>query len=202
MKWKNLRMLFSPSKKHIPAEKQPEGVLLYCKTQNDNDSLIWIDNNGKAVSQSPLEIIKAASCDQDEKAFQRSEIHHHLVRKGLMIISKEEESVGGQLGKPKGAKFRTYQKLKSLYEYEKAKNSLFVLDELNKAIEDIYKYPLREGAKDILNRQLKSGIDDFELAELVINLRRENRLSIIPEDDDIKRLEPQIICSLGLFNYS
>lgn len=198
----NLENVVFSSKDHLASEKQPEGVLLYTKTQNDNDSLIWIDKNGNTVSQSPLEILKAASCGPVEKAFPRKEIHHDLVRKGLKIISKDEQSIGGQLGKPSGAKFRTYQRLKKYYEEEKSKNTLFGLDELNKSIEDIYKYPLREGAKDILNRQLKTGIDDYELAELVMNLRKENRLSIIPEDEeDLRRIEPQIICSLGLFNH-
>jgi hypothetical protein len=37
-----------------------------------------------------------------------------------------------------------------------------------KAIDEIYRYPLRQSAMHSLNRQLKSGIDDAQLAELAI----------------------------------
>ena len=67
---------------------------------------------------------------------------------------------------------------------------------MNKAIEDIYKYPLLQSATDTLNRQLKSGISDPELAELVIALRRDARLCRVAED--VESSEPQVICSLGL----
>ena len=70
--------------------------------------------------------------------------------------------------------------------------------QLTKAIEDIYKYPLLQSATDTLNRQLKSGIGDDELAELVISLRQDARLCRVSEDE--AEAEPQVICSLGLRN--
>ena len=73
---------------------------------------------------------------------------------------------------------------------------LFNTQELRRAIEDIYRYPLRQGATDTLNRQLRSGISDQALAELVIDLRNEDRLCIVQEERQTQ--EPQIICSLGL----
>src|SRR6266566_908192 len=65
------------------------------------------------------------------------------------------------------------------------------------ALEDIYKYPLQGTARDTLNRQLRSGISDEQLAALVIDLRADNRLCQIHEQ--LETQEPQIICSLGLF---
>ena len=47
-----------------------------------------------------------------------------------------------------------------------------------------------------LNRQLKSGIDDAGLAELVIALRQDARLCRVADDESVA--EPQVICSLGL----
>ena len=64
------------------------------------------------------------------------------------------------------------------------------------ALEDIYRYPLRQTAIDSLNRQLRSGISDHALAELVIALREEGRLSKVLETAE--KEEPRIICSLGL----
>ncbi|MGO8747361.1 MAG: hypothetical protein ACLQNE_15355 [Thermoguttaceae bacterium] len=62
--------------------------------------------------------------------------------------------------------------------------------------EEIYTYPLRQTAVDTLNRQLRSGIADDNLAELVVELRAEGRLCIIHEEEESQ--EPQIICSMGL----
>ena len=69
--------------------------------------------------------------------------------------------------------------------------------EVNRALDEIYKYPLRQVAVDALNRQLKSGVSDDQLAELVLMLRGDGRLCIVHEDEETR--EPHIICSLGLF---
>jgi hypothetical protein len=74
---------------------------------------------------------------------------------------------------------------------------LFVSDELERAITDIYRFPLRQSATDSINRQLKAGISDEDLAELVMGLRSEDRLSL--KEDEIETQEPRIICSMGLF---
>jgi hypothetical protein len=47
-----------------------------------------------------------------------------------------------------------------------------------------------------LNRQLKIGLDDQRLAELVIALRQDARLRRLSETAE--SVEPQVICSLGL----
>jgi len=120
--------------------------------------------------------------------------HHLLVRKGVEKIVAEEKTVGGQLGRPSGARFRTYERLKRYAEM--VKGTLFDTPQLNKAIEDIYRYPLRQSATDTLNRQLRSGISDDKLADLVMALRDDDRLCIIHEEDQTQ--EPQIICSMGL----
>ncbi|MDQ3555822.1 MAG: hypothetical protein M3409_03465 [Gemmatimonadota bacterium] len=76
------------------------------------------------------------------------------------------------------------------------RGTLMETAELARAIDDVYRYPLRSAATDTLNRQLRSGIDDAQLAELVIALREDDRLSIVDEEEQER--EPQIICSLGL----
>jgi hypothetical protein len=179
---------------HKPSEKAPEGVLVYVKTGEGNDALAWVDRKGEAVTESQLAILKAAECTPDIPALPRLENHHELVRKGVDLIVEEEKSVGGQLGRPSGARFRTYERLK--HYAEMVKGTLFDSPELAKAIEDIYRYPLRQVAIDMLNRQLKSGVADQQLAELVIALREDGRLCIIEEEEQVQ--EPKIICSMGL----
>jgi len=118
-----------------------------------------------------------------------------LVEAGVRHIVQEEKRVGGQLGRPSGARFRTYTRLKRYA--EEVKGTLFDREALPKAIDDIYRYPLRQAAIDTLNRQLRSGIDDAALADLVIALREEDRLCVIDPDTEVQ--EPRIISSLGLF---
>jgi hypothetical protein len=74
---------------------------------------------------------------------------------------------------------------------------LLVTPDLLKTVDLIYRYPLRQSAVDRLNRTLKSGIDDQQLAELVAALYLDDRLCLIHEEGQTQ--EPQIICSLGLF---
>jgi hypothetical protein len=102
--------------------------------------------------------------------------------------------VGGQLGRPAGARFRTYERLKRYA--EQVKGTLFDSPSLAKAIEEIYRYPLRQAAIDTLNRQLRAGIDDQTLADLVMALRDDDRLCLVEEEEQTR--EPQIVCSLGL----
>ena len=78
-------------------------------------------------------------------------------------------------------------------------NTLFVNEALKKSVDDIYKYPLKEFARETLGRQLKAGIADDQLASLAISLREEDKLCIVNEDEQPTR-QPQIICSLGLKN--
>ncbi len=180
---------------HTPQPVQPEGVLLYMKTTEGNDSLIYVDREGNSVTQSQLAVLKMAACEESTPAIPRDKQHHKLVEKGAELIAEEEKNMGGQLGRPSGARFRTYERLKSYV--QEMKRTLFITEELLKAIDDIYRYPLRQSAIDTLNRQLISGISNQQLAELVVALRMDDRLCIVSED--LEKREPSIICSLGLF---
>ncbi len=179
---------------HSPTDAEPEGALIYMRTGEENDALAWVDREGQSVTESQFAILQAAVCDPDTPAMSPLENHHDLVRKGTALMITEERSIGGGLGRPSGARFRAYQRLTQYA--EDVQEMLFNTQELRRAIEDIYRYPLRQGATDILNRQLRSGISDRGLAELVIDLRNEDRLCIVQEERQTR--EPQIICSLGL----
>lgn len=181
---------------HQAKDKEPEGVLVYMRTAEGNDALTWVDKNGKIVSQSPLAILRAAECPRQTVPVFRHAQHHELVRRGVEHLLEEEKAIGGQLGRPSSARFRTYEHLKRYA--EEIKGTLFESAELLKAIDALYRYPLRQAATDTLNRQLRTGIPDEELARLAITLWEEDRLCLVhPEDSGT---EPVILCSLGLFN--
>ena len=140
---------------------------------------------------------EGAQCTPDTEPKYKLENHHELVKKGIDFIRDEEKNTGGSLGKKTGVKYRVYMRLdRYCKEYE---GTLFVNEQLKKAADDIYKYPLKEFARETLNRQLKSGIADDQLGSLVISLREEDKLAIVNEDEQPNR-EPQIICSMGLTN--
>ncbi|MEM7715868.1 MAG: helicase-related protein [Cyanobacteria bacterium P01_A01_bin.68] len=181
---------------HKPKSLQPEGVLLYMKTAEGNDSLVYVDGDGNRVTQSQLAILKTAACEPLTPTIPKHEKHHELVLKATELLAEEEKNSGGQLGRKSSARFRTYERLKN-YAREN-KGTLFITEELLKAIDDIYRYPLRPSATDTLNRQLRSGISNQQLAELVIAMQTDNRLCSVSEE--IEKREPQIICSLGLFD--
>jgi len=185
------------TREHAGTEKEPQGVLVYVKTAEENDSLVWMDKEGKSVTQSQLAVLRAAQCEPETPAIPRNPRHHELVRQAIAQIIQQEKAVGGQLGRPSGARYRTYDRLKRYYDELEKREPLFARDDLVKAIDAIYKYPLRSSATDILNRQMRAGIPDEDLAELVISLRNEDRLSLVHKEAE--RQEPRIICSLGLF---
>lgn len=182
------------TKEHGAEKNGPGGALVYLRTAEGNDALTWIDSNGNAVTQSQFEILRAAECAPNTPALPRRADHHALVKKGAEYVVAEEKTFGGQLGRPSGARFRTYEKLKRYAEH--VKGTLYESAQLMKAIDEIYRYPLMQSATDTLNRQLRLGISDENLAELVTALRNEDRLCVIHEAEQVR--EPQIICSLGL----
>ena len=182
------------SKAHHEDPERPAGALVYMRTAQGYDSLAWVDRAGRSITRSQFEILRAAACLPDTPALRRHETHHGVVAKAAAHIASEEKQVGGQLGRPSGARFRTYERLKSYA--ESVKGTLFDTAALRQAIDEIYRHPLRQTAVDALNRQLRSGVSDETLAELVGTLRDEDRLCIVHEEDE--RQEPSIICSMGL----
>ena len=191
----NLPDVVFSSRQHSPIAQRPEGVLVFMRTADGNDALAYVDREGRSITESQLEILSAAECRADTPAQPHHESHHQLVVDGVRHAVREEKRIGGQLGRPSGARFRTYTRLKQ--HTEAIKGQLFDVDALHKAIDDIYRYPLRQSAVDTLNRQLRSGVDDAQLADIVMSLREEDRLC--QGGDDPEAQEPQIICSLGLF---
>ena len=181
------------SKAHLDQPESPEGALAYIRTARGHDALAWLDKNGNSVTESQFDILRAAACDPDAPAVPRRANHHELVRMAAEQVAKEEHQVGGQLGRPSGARFRVYECLKRHAEGLPDGDPL--RKRLEKALEDIYRYPLRQSAADAFNRQLSS-ISDADLAELVCSLREDDRLCNISEEKPAD--EPQIICSMGL----
>ena len=184
------------AKVHPCSPTHPQGVLVYMRSALGNDALAWLDEHGNRVSESQYEILRAAACSLDTPAVERAENHHELVGKAVqMMIENAASLTGGQLGRPSGARFKLYERLKR---YASAvKGTLWDTQDLQNTITDVYTYPLRQSAVDSINRQLRADISDANLAQLANNLRGENMLNIVP-DETQQQEEPKVICSLGL----
>lgn len=188
------------SRHYTGSPQRPEGVLTYVKTSDGADALVWLDKEGQIVTESQLAILHAAACPPDTPAQQRHPLHHELVQKGVALSQEADylAATGGQLGSPKGARYRTYEKLNQYLAHLQQTAPLLIPEDLKRAMDYVYSYPLRAAAVDTLNRQLRAGISDPDLAALVINLWKDDRLSLVHQET-AEQQEPRILCSLGLF---
>ena len=178
----------------LGADAAKGGALVYVKSPEGNDHLAWVGANGKTVTESQFTVLRAAECEPATPAVQRLPQHHDLVATGLQLAVSQDKAVGGGLGRPSSPRRRTYERLKA-YATEQMQ-TLFRDEELERALDDMYQRPLLETAADLLNRLMRSGVNDAELAEAVKSLREEGRLTYA--EDDAALREPRVVCSLGL----
>ncbi|HCI56455.1 MAG TPA: hypothetical protein DFI01_11115 [Bacteroidales bacterium] len=171
-------------------------IITYHRNSRGFEVLTWLDENGSIISTSQSRILKVAECSLDTPAVEKLPNHHELVKQSVMIAEKEAAKSGGQLGSKSSARYKAYGILTRYY--ESVKNTLFDIDALKKTINDIYHYPLRETAREIINRRIKLGCSDEEMAYLCMQLRDEGRLCVIEQKDQDSFNTPQIICSLGI----
>ena len=170
------------------------GALVYVKSPEGNDHLAWVGANGKVVTESQYAVLRAAECEPGTQPKPRLENHHDLVANGLHLATTQDKAVGGGLGRPSSPRRRAYERLKP-YAGEQMK-TLFRDEELERALDDMYQRPLLETSADLLNRLMRGGVNDEELAGAVKSLREENRLTYA--EDDAALREPRVVCSMGL----
>ncbi|MBK8115450.1 MAG: NgoFVII family restriction endonuclease [Candidatus Accumulibacter sp.] len=170
------------------------GTLVYVKSPEGNDHLAWISPDGKVVTESQFTILRVAECAPDTPAVPRAENHHELVAEGLKLAVHQGKAIGGGLGRPSSPRRRAYESLKRYAEAQR--HTLFRDEELERALDDLYARPLLETAADLLNRLMRGGVNDEELAGAVKTLREEGRLTYTEEDAQLR--EPRVVCSLGL----
>jgi superfamily II DNA or RNA helicase len=189
------------TREHEPTGSDPEGVLLYLRTNEGTDSLAWVDRNGDSVTQSQMRILRTARCSIDTPPLPRHPQHHDLVTRGAELIAEQTKTVAGTLGNKRSAAARTYDRLMAYTQNVRETTPILAMgtewESLERAIEEINQHPLRQNAIARLNREFKAGASDEQLARLVTFLREHDALCVI--DPEERRDGAQIICSMGLF---
>ncbi|XFA73620.1 C-terminal helicase domain-containing protein [Thermosynechococcaceae cyanobacterium Okahandja] len=190
------------TRQHEPTGVDPEGVLVYLRTGSGTDALAWIDKDGNSVTQSQMRILRMARCSINTPALPRHPQHHQLVARGAELIAEQTKTVAGTLGNRRSAAARTYDRLMAYTQHVRETTPLLAVgtewENLERAIEEINQYPLKQNAIARLNRELKAGISDEQLAKLVTFLREHDALCVINPEE--RRDGTQIICSMGLFS--
>jgi hypothetical protein len=178
---------------------EPSGVITYLRFPDGTDALVRVDEQGHLVSQSLTAAFRAAACAPDTPLRPRADHHHELVGKAVEWAVQEQVTPGGQLGSLRSIRRKVYERLKPFRERLQQQPTLFsgdLLKWLSPALDTLYRFPLRESARDALARQIRLGIADEGLAEMVVRFHEDDRLCHVTEE--IPQPEPHIVCSLGL----
>jgi superfamily II DNA or RNA helicase len=186
-------VVYSTKRNTISADE--DSVIVYSRTGQGNDVFSWIDKNGKVITQSQYTILKAVACDYNCQVEDRIINHHGLVKQAIDLISKDEYSGMGTLGRKTGIRYKAYMKI-SRY-IEEHSDDIATINKYKRVLDEIYKYPLCERARDVLSRQLKAEVSDEEFSDAALMLKEDDRL-IISGDSESEYKPTQIICSMGM----
>jgi superfamily II DNA or RNA helicase len=175
-------------------------VITYLRFPDGTDTLVQVDARGNLVSQSLSAVFRTAACAPDTPPLPRAQNHHELVARCAEIIRQEQATLGGQLGALRSLRRKLYERLQHYREQLKKQPNLFAatqLPTLERVIDLLYRYPLKSAAEDALRRQLKLGIDDESLLEMLARMADDDRLCAVTAPTDETPPEPQIVCSMG-----
>ena len=183
------------STKTNTVSKDEDSVVVYAQTGQGNDVFSWIDCDGHVITQSQYTILKAAECVYGTPIQPRIKKHHAIVTTAVNQMQSEEHTGMGTLGRKTGIRYKAYMKITRFLEESATSSPEF--DKYKRVLDDVYKYPLCEHARDVLGRQIKLGASDVALADVAVSLRDNGRLCIVDENENSYR-PTQIICSLGM----
>lgn len=183
------------STKRNSSSRDEDSVIVYSRTGQGNDVFSWIDKNGKVITQSQYTILKAVACEYNCPVEERINEHHDLVKNAINLISTDEYSGMGTLGRKTGIRYKSYMKISRFI--EEHAEEIDDVDKFKRVLDEIYKYPLCERARDVLSRQLKAEVTDEEFSEAALLLKEDDRL-VISDESESEYKPTQIICSMGM----
>lgn len=179
----------------------PPGAIAYLKFPDRADALVRVDDHGNLVSQSLSGIFRAAACPANTQALPRAEHHHDLVARCVEIAAEEQTAFGGQLGSLRSVRRKLWERLTRYRKLQQANPTLFsaqVLQQLDGVLDLIWRCPLKRAAQDAISRQMRLGITDEGILDLVLRRATDENLCEVTGEDQTSRSEPRLICSMGL----
>ncbi len=173
----------------------PPGVVTYLRYPDGTDALIRVDEQGNLVSQSLSAIFRDIACPPETPPLERTEKHHELVAR-CVEMATEEQVTGGHLGSMRNVRRKLWERLNH---YRASLNNVSPdrLQQLDTVLDLIWRYPLKSAAQESINRQMRLGISDPDLLDMLARRAGEGILCEIQEEAD-ESAGPHIICSLGL----
>ena len=73
-----------------------------------------------------------------------------------------------------------------------------MVQDLDSVLELIWRHPLKRAAQDAIGRQIRLGITDETLLQLVLGRAMEESLCEVSDDDPGEPGQPRLICSFDL----
>jgi superfamily II DNA or RNA helicase len=174
----------------------PPGVVAYLRYPNGADALIRVGEQGNLVSQSLSAIFRDIACPPETPALERTKYHHDLVAR-CVEIATEEQVTGGHLGSLRSVRRKLWERLNT-YRASLTTVSPDRLQQLDMVLDLIWRYPLKSAAQESINRQMRLGISDPDLLDMLARRAGEGVLCEIQDQEAGESAEPHIICSLGL----
>jgi hypothetical protein len=96
---------------------------------------------------------------------------------------------------------RLYDRLNLYREQLQARPTLFsseIVQQLDSVLDLIWRYPLKNAAKDAISRQMRLGITDEALLEMVLRRAADENLCEVTDEDKPGPVGPRLLCSMGL----
>ena len=96
---------------------------------------------------------------------------------------------------------KLWDRLDRYRKLRQASSTLFtpqMLERLEPVLDLIWRFPLKRSAQDAISRQMRLGITDEALVDLVLRRSTEDSLCEVTDTDPAEAVEPRLICSLGL----
>jgi len=180
--------------KRVAESGDSSAAIAYIKTRHNAHILARLNAAGEVESTSQSKILAQLACAPDEPRAEPAANHHELVAAAVRYVREGHAGVGGQLGGQNSIRNRVYTRMK--HHLQNLSDSVFDSQALRRAVTLIYSHPLKEVARDRLGRQIRAGIEDHELANMVVRFAAEDELCARPRAGQPD--EPHIICSMGL----
>ncbi len=175
-------------------ETEPEndtGVVVYTQTELGYDSLAITNSVGESRLLSPYEALRLTRCEPDTPRLPRLDEHHELVAQA--VTGPLQSPVAHLEGALTGVRKRCWDRLAR--HKTNVEGTLFDNDDLDKALDALYRRPLRESATQALANALRERTPKG-VADLIVMLHADDRLCV--DAKEIADDELRIVCTMGL----